>query len=84
VVLFSLTNGRKSLTVTPKKKKNWAPSASLVGRDLYQRLFKLLQSHCSTIAAQASGMRGETLLSFFTAEWDYFTFSSKVLNHIFA
>lgn len=57
---------------------------SLLGADLYQKLSNHLTEHIQSIVNESSSYMGETLLHFYSKQWDMYSLASKMINYIFA
>jgi len=64
--------------------KSEKSGASLVGRELYEKLRVYLHEHCSSLLEEGKVKLGEDLLTYYTSTWSLFTFSARVLNNLFA
>jgi len=58
--------------------------ASLVGRELYDKLRAYLKEQCLNRLADGKSKTGDELLTYYTSTWSLYTFSAKVVNNLFA
>eukprot|EP00051_Salpingoeca_urceolata_P032720 m.17039 g.17039 ORF g.17039 m.17039 type:complete len:751 (-) comp5374_c0_seq1:205-2457(-) len=80
--ICTCTQSRQPAPISSKPEERHG--ASLVGHDLYEKLKTFLKAHCDGLKQQSVHLTGEAALSCFTAQWEEYVFSSKVLNHIFS
>ncbi|AOW03975.1 Cullin [Yarrowia lipolytica] len=57
--------------------------AQLIGADLYYKLKGFLESHLSSLEAEAQPMSGGNLLLYYIKCWDKYTVGAQYINHIF-
>ncbi|CAI5444276.1 unnamed protein product [Caenorhabditis angaria] len=57
---------------------------SFMGHELYQKLKNYVTDYVLKVRERGVDLTGESLLSFYTTEWENFRFSSRVMNGIFA
>jgi cullin 1 len=55
----------------------------LRGKEIYERLEKLLKIHLQGIKDEADQHTNETLLGFYMKEWDQYVSAAKSNNHMF-
>mmetsp|Transcript_21702 Transcript_21702/g.56653 ORF Transcript_21702/g.56653 Transcript_21702/m.56653 type:complete len:776 (+) Transcript_21702:89-2416(+) len=58
--------------------------ATLVGRDIYDKVTNFLTLHCSEWLAEGQYKTGDDILTFFADMWSKYTFSARVCNNLFA
>lgn len=58
--------------------------ASLVGRELYDKVIEFLKEHCNVLLEEGKPKKDDEVLKFFAESWQMYTFSAKVLNNLFA
>jgi len=58
--------------------------ATLVGRDLYDKVIAFLTQHCREWLEVGQPRVGDDILTFFADMWQRYTFSARVCNNLFA
>eukprot|EP00038_Savillea_parva_P013983 m.9764 g.9764 ORF g.9764 m.9764 type:complete len:773 (+) comp2673_c0_seq1:137-2455(+) len=61
-----------------------ASGATLVGRDLYDKVIDFLTQHCDEWLREGQPQVGDDILTFFADMWQRYTFSARVCNNLFA
>lgn len=64
------------------KKTSNSNGTQLVGLELYKKLKSYMQTHLNGISKDGAFLSGESILSFYTKQWEEYRFSSRVLNGI--
>ncbi|EDV28327.1 uncharacterized protein TRIADDRAFT_37264 [Trichoplax adhaerens] len=78
------TTANRTSTASSRTRSGISLGAQFVGMELYSRLKDFLAFYLVPKVLEANEAIGESLLTYFTAEWERFKFSSKVLDGICA
>ncbi|KAI8809093.1 Cullin [Cladochytrium replicatum] len=57
--------------------------ANLMGADIYLKLKEYLRRHLGGILASSENFMDDSLLQYYTREWDRYTLASRIVHHIF-
>eukprot|EP01090_Pellita_catalonica_P012433 TRINITY_DN2700_c0_g1_i1.p1 TRINITY_DN2700_c0_g1~~TRINITY_DN2700_c0_g1_i1.p1 ORF type:complete len:762 (+),score=116.57 TRINITY_DN2700_c0_g1_i1:78-2363(+) len=68
---------------SPHRKVGGISGANFVGEELYNRLRDFLKKHMRGLVKEAETKQDDSLLRYYTKEWERFTTAMKYINHIF-